>query len=119
IFYILFFLVTSLITKHESETNIILSIVTFLLVLPFLFIDKLIYTQDTFISYFLQYFPFTSFPALIIKSVKPIINNEQIIIAITVLIISIGILIYYISKFLFSASIIHNVINFYSKRKEK
>lgn len=119
LFYIVIFVIASLLAKHESDTNLILSITVLLLLLPFLFIDKLVLSNNSFIKLFLIYSPFTTFSALTIKSINQ--NNlfNEIIIAIFILFFSILLLIYTISKFYKTEIITNNLLFEYKKKNKK
>ncbi len=116
LFYIVFFLIASLLSKHDSDANIILSSITFFLLLPFLLIENLVYSKDSIISNLLIYFPFTSFPSIIIKSVRYNYSTSEILLAILIMITTIVFIVSYISKSLISKPILNKVLTFNSKK---
>jgi len=119
LFYIMFFLTASLASKHESDINIVLSSITFFLLLPFLFIDKLIFFDKSIFSYFLIYFPFTSFSSFVIKSVNLHNGFFEILFALLIQLISILSIIIFIKKYLKTESLTNSIFSFTAKWNKK
>ncbi len=119
LFYIVFFAIASLLSKHESDSNLILSITVFLLLLPFLFLDKLLSVTNSTVKLFLTLFPFTSFPAIVIKSINQNIFYDEVLFIILILITSISLLIYFITKFINSGTITKNLLFSYKKKNKQ
>lgn len=119
LFFIIFLLVASLLSNNDSETNIVLSTITILLLLPFIFIDDLVNFNNSIISNFLIYFPITSFPAIVLKSIKFEFSTFDILSIILILLITIIIFIFLISKYISNDQIINNIFSSNSKKVNK
>ncbi len=85
--------------NNESDSNMIMGIISFFLVLPLLFIQELFYNPYSGISTFLTYFPLTSPSAIFIRSSISAINTQQYVLSLCLLIIFISLAIKSISYF--------------------
>jgi len=86
IFYVTVFTGLGTLVNYESDTNLVMGIISLFLILPLLAIKEIVYFPHSIISTFLTYFPFTSTSTLIIKSGFLSINSSELIISLTLLI---------------------------------
>ncbi len=86
-FYVTVFTGLGTLVNYESDTNLVMGIISLFLILPLLTIKEIIFFPNSIISTFLTYFPFTATSTLIIKSGFLSINFNEIIISLSLLII--------------------------------
>ncbi|MFH0733932.1 MAG: ABC transporter permease [bacterium] len=99
ILYVSIFTGLGSLINNESDSNMIMGIISFFLILPLLFIKELFYFPNSNISSFLTYFPLTSPSSIFIKSSVSVINTQQYVLTLSLLLIFIFLLIKLISYF--------------------
>lgn len=103
-FYVTVFTGLGTLINYESDTNLVMGIISLFLIIPLLVIKEIIFFPNSIISTFLTYFPFTSTSTLIIKSGFLTISRSELIISLSLLLFSIFLISKTIS-FLFERSI--------------